>query len=343
MITLFVIVVIATLVLAVMRAEGMRPLGLALVGMISLVLGARTTAVFTETSVAPLVHSIVLARDNTDPATPAPAADESAAAPGQPADAGAPPADEGVSSDVGAGEAEFGEAKNPPAAAGDRADEKSAPVTSSKAGNHGAPAGDRGLELASPLKVEAITNVTYPNRNELTPNWLETKPWTKEKVTFVPVVSRLQVSEEDCKSALESEIREATDTYVNRFLKNDHASTLLNLRSRNTVPEITERFEEQVVVTAGTMYQSHALLAFDEHFRDAVSAQWGEVRAFSRLMQAGLGAAVVILLLGTMFGYFKLDTATRGYYTGRLQFAAAAAILAVIAASVLFANCVPWM
>ena len=63
MITLFVIVVIATLVLAVTRAEGMRPLGLALVGMISLVLGASTTAIFTETSVAPLVNSMVLAQD----------------------------------------------------------------------------------------------------------------------------------------------------------------------------------------------------------------------------------------------------------------------------------------
>ena len=60
-------------------------------------------------------------------------------------------------------------------------------------------------------------------------------------------------------------------------------------------------------------------------------------------MQTGLGVGIVILLLSTMFSYFKLDTATRGYYTGRLQFAAAAAILTVIAASVLFANYVPWM
>jgi hypothetical protein len=90
-------------------------------------------------------------------------------------------------------------------------------------------------------------------------------------------------------------------------------------------------------------HQSHALLSFDDDFRGAVSAKWAEVRAASRLMQTGLGAGIVILLLSTMFSYFKLDTATRGYYTGRLQFAAAAAILAVIAASVLFANYVPWM
>ena len=56
-----------------------------------------------------------------------------------------------------------------------------------------------------------------------------------------------------------------------------------------------------------------------------------------------MGAGIVLLLVTTLFGYFKLDTATRGYYTGRLQFAAAAAILALVAASVLLAKWIPWM
>ena len=49
------------------------------------------------------------------------------------------------------------------------------------------------------------------------------------------------------------------------------------------------------------------------------------------------------MLLGTLFSYFRLDTATKGYYTGRLQFAAAAAILTLVAASVLLAKWIPWM
>jgi purine-cytosine permease-like protein len=61
------------------------------------------------------------------------------------------------------------------------------------------------------------------------------------------------------------------------------------------------------------------------------------------LFQTGLGAGAVLLLLGTMFSYLKLDTETRGYYTGRLQFGAAGVILAIIAAGVVCANWIPWM
>ena len=42
-------------------------------------------------------------------------------------------------------------------------------------------------------------------------------------------------------------------------------------------------------------------------------------------------AAAVLLVLGSVFGYLKLDTLTRGYYTRRLQFAAVIVILTVVA------------
>jgi hypothetical protein len=71
--------------------------------------------------------------------------------------------------------------------------------------------------------------------------------------------------------------------------------------------------------------------------------RWSQIRARSRLAQAGLGIGVIVLLLGTMFSYFKLDTATRGYYTGRLQFATAGTILTLVAASVLLVRWIRWM
>ncbi|MDP6720074.1 MAG: hypothetical protein QGF59_15550 [Pirellulaceae bacterium] len=358
MITLFVIIVIATLVLAATRAEGMRPLGLALIGTISLVLGARATAVFTEISVAPLVNSMVFAQDadtqDTD-ATEAPAASD------ENADDKSETTGSTTATDEPTGEPQESERTSGPKSDGTSADEEKTDATpddsviddaaaAEAAAIHGtqpdsnAAASDASPDLNKAVTVEAITNVKYLDRDDDTPSWLEVKPWTKDGVHFVPVVSRLQISEEDRDSALVKEIKEATDAYINQLLKNKHATKLLNLRSGSTVPRVTESFEEQVAVTEGTVFhQSHALLSFDDDFRGTVSAKWDEVRAASRLMQTGLGAGIVILLLSTMFSYFKLDTATRGYYTGRLQFAAAAAILAVIAASVLFANYVPWM
>jgi hypothetical protein len=91
------------------------------------------------------------------------------------------------------------------------------------------------------------------------------------------------------------------------------------------------------------MSQVHAQLVFDDKFRDEVELRWSELRSRSRLAQTGLGAGVVLLLLGTMFSYFKLDTATKGYYTGRLQFVTAGTILALVAASVVLAKLIPPM
>jgi hypothetical protein len=47
--------------------------------------------------------------------------------------------------------------------------------------------------------------------------------------------------------------------------------------------------------------------------------------------------------LGSVFGYFRLDNATRGYYTGRLQFMAAAAILAIVGAGALLGRWITWL
>ena len=49
-----------------------------------------------------------------------------------------------------------------------------------------------------------------------------------------------------------------------------------------------------------------------------------------RVGVAAGGMGLVIIVLGTLFGYLKLDTATRGYYSGRLKLAAAAVILSAV-------------
>ena len=46
---------------------------------------------------------------------------------------------------------------------------------------------------------------------------------------------------------------------------------------------------------------------------------------------------------GSVFSYFRLDNATRGCYTGRLQFLTAAAILAVIGGGVFAARWIHWL
>jgi hypothetical protein len=42
------------------------------------------------------------------------------------------------------------------------------------------------------------------------------------------------------------------------------------------------------------------------------------------------GVGLLLAFVGTVFGYLKLDTATRGYYSGRLRFVAGLALLAIV-------------
>jgi hypothetical protein len=193
--------------------------------------------------------------------------------------------------------------------------------------------------------IKFITNVNYltPNR----PSWIEMPPTYDDakEVLRVAVKAGPYRSVRDCEPDLEKEVALAVSDFVNQQVKARYASTFItysldDLRRRNVV---REQFSEQLGTSLGLMNQVHAQLVFDNKFRDEIEHRWSEITAKSRLGQTGLGAGVVLLLLSTLFSYFKVDTATKGYYTGRLQFATAGAILALVAASVLLAKCIPWM
>ncbi len=206
------------------------------------------------------------------------------------------------------------------------------------------------------LAVEPTTRIRYLTPR---PDWVETEASTIGDDYQVAVESGLYPRKRTAQQTLREEVKTAVDQYVNDYLGSEFASTLtgysieegqtgeartINLRLDGKSFEIAgDRFDEQVEFDYGVMNQSHALVKFDKNIQQALEQRWSRVRATSRLFQTGLGTGAILLLLGTMFSYLKLDTATRGYYTGRLQFGAAAAILAIVAAGVVFANRIPWM
>ena len=102
-------------------------------------------------------------------------------------------------------------------------------------------------------------------------------------------------------------------------------------------------YREQISVSIGPMHQVHALLEFGPDFRQKITQQWTDWTAYYRLLQTGLIAGGALLFLGTVFSYFRLDTATRGYYTGRLQFMTAAAILAIVGSGAVLARWIYWL
>lgn len=144
-------------------------------------------------------------------------------------------------------------------------------------------------------------------------------------------------SHDECYAAQRDLMRDLTEKYVTRYLGETAAA---EIEVPNSYIESKLLRGEWIgpVETAsfGTMYEIHVLLEFDDAARRQFELWWHEARLQRRLWLTGTGAGLVLALLGTAFGYLKLDTATRGYYRGRLMIAAGTLALgATAAASVL--------
>lgn len=155
------------------------------------------------------------------------------------------------------------------------------------------------------------------------------------------VASELHFTAQETEKDLLKATREAVNQYINGYLGDDKACYLVRIDDnyiRNNL--MSEQFDEiwKVKQFDKQMYRRHALLDFNDGFRTSLDQQWRDVLQTSKLLTTGLGAFGLLGLLGISFVYLRLDTATKGYYSGRLQFLSAVAILALSAAGVLFAN-----
>lgn len=190
------------------------------------------------------------------------------------------------------------------------------------------------------------------------PAWIDSEPEQAGDIYRVAVSSGPQEKLGECRPALEQELRKAVAAYIDEYFGTAAAA---RLRPSHVIVYDTgyvhkhlikpgHTFEEKLRLSFGPMYQTHALLEFGPAFRAELDGRRGELERYVRetatayrLRGLALGFGAVLWLLSVVFAYFRLDTATRGYYTGRLQFLAATAILIVIVAGALLANRVIWM
>jgi hypothetical protein len=167
------------------------------------------------------------------------------------------------------------------------------------------------------------------------PDWVQHPRRTRTgDVHQITVSSGPYATDLQAERALDEELVKATNEYITEQLGSELAPTLLHYTARTIKQKYVKpanTYNEQITVSIGDMQQKHALVEFGPEFRDELRASWAGQIAESRLLQLSVVAGGVLLLLGSVFGYFRLDNATRGYYTGRLQFMTAAAILAVVA------------
>ncbi len=192
------------------------------------------------------------------------------------------------------------------------------------------------------IEAERETLIIPPGR----PQWIEAEANLTGEIHTVYVCSGPFALPSQANRALDDAMVRATRDYISGQLGDSLATKFIDydaktIKQRFVKPE--KVYREIITASVGPMHQVHALLEFDSEFRKELDGRWETVRATSRLFQMGLFSGAGLLLITSVFGYFRLDHATRGYYTGRLQFMTAAAILAVVGASAVVAQWIHWL
>ncbi|MCE9525145.1 MAG: hypothetical protein K8R36_03715 [Planctomycetales bacterium] len=197
-------------------------------------------------------------------------------------------------------------------------------------------------ELHTPPKVNPDSIVIPPGR----PEWVG-KNITVGSEHSIAVCSGLFSTQAEANLELDKVLKAKTDEYITEQLGSTLAPQLVGYDVAKIKRELVQSrnvYQEQIVVpSTGPMQQIHALVEFGPDFRQKITSQWHDWTAYYRLLQTGLIAGGALLFLGTIFSYFRLDNATRGYYTGRLQFMTAAAILAIVGSGALLARWIYWL
>ena len=214
------------------------------------------------------------------------------------------------------------------------------------------------------LQIELTAEAGNPIRPEIpaAQAWVDSPPDFEGQVHTIAVSSGPCNTPPECRDALAAQLEATVDTYVDwylgkvygdsfkasQFVDFDSDYVLANLVNPRANPD--SEYEEVIQHSFGPMHQKHALVKFGPEFRQlldsrraVIDQRWRQMHQTGRVLAAALGFGLILAFLGVVFGYFRLDTATRGYYTGRLQFVSVVAILAVVVAGFLLAQRVPWM
>jgi hypothetical protein len=296
------------------------------------------------------------ATENTDAAPtaeaqqPAPEADkpaietppDTAAEEAKPAEE-TPPAD--PAAPVAAAASEPAETKSEPIApSAEPAEEKPVEVAVAKPAVSDNPSPPEPAPAAEPAPPATVQSVPTILSSEPRPAWVDRAPGLSDGVYAMVVSSGPYVSVPECQRALNDEILAATNHYIDEYLGDEHAASLVNLPP-GYLRQFINKMEYAEVVespSVGRMHQLHARLEFDDRARSDFQRLWRNAVVQDRLWYTGGGAALVLALLATFYGYLKLDLKTGAPHKSRLQLAATLVALIVAAGALLARWAVPF-
>jgi hypothetical protein len=184
---------------------------------------------------------------------------------------------------------------------------------------------------ASPAAVLAST--IGGNR----PSWVDNPPEQRVDAEgvfrLVGTTQALYATPQESQLAADEVVQELFDQYVRRVYGTEIVGKLRLPREINTSKIVSWTEPQESPTTGMTMYETHVLLALDQNDRHIIEERLQAIEIDRRVHLAGAGSLLVLGLIATLWGYLRLDTASRGYYSGRLKLGAAAAVALVAGAA----------
>lgn len=203
---------------------------------------------------------------------------------------------------------------------------------------------DLGDLVTNDLQTNDLLNTRESVFSVETPQWYEQPANAgEEELIFFRVFG---FNQEKLNSEINLALRASAAAYLEEIL-GIHAAQYVYFSDQDLRSLINTEEIKQGTYFDGT--QSHSVqfffasVKFNEQFQDKAERMWIEKRQKNRLFQHGLFAGITLLLIGLTFAGLKLNSATSGFYQGRLQFFVAIVILGVIAAGVYFGFHVAWI
>ena len=173
------------------------------------------------------------------------------------------------------------------------------------------------------------------------PAWVDAEPGVVNGDYQMPAMVGPFATQQECDDAQPKAIGEVADDYIKRYLGPGGS------RGVRLSPEflqehvVTDTWEEQRMTDFGAgigskpMIRRYVLLRFDREVNGELKRQQHRAMVQRRLRATAFGLAGILGALALTFAYLKINLTTDGRYRGGLRAGTAAAILAVVVASLL--------
>ncbi len=199
-------------------------------------------------------------------------------------------------------------------------------------------------ESAPAAAAEALVSTPRPEwmKEALTP----TRDFIERRVIHIDRYSTI----DELQAELPAHLRDAMNEFMAKEIDYS-APDLVKLPPGYVVDHgiLADRWTEVIPAESLSlgqpMYSLHVLLQFDKNVRNDLQIRYEQAKVGHRLGAFGVGGGLLLSLLATLYGYLKLDTLTKGFYTGFLRLVAGwiGATAVLTAAALVAEGAVRWM